>query len=347
MNYAIILAGGVGSRFWPLSRQTEPKQFLSVCSGKPMIDETIDRIALLIKKENIYIATNKMHKEKIKEFIKRQGIMIKNVLFEPEGRNTFPPIIVLTQRINKIDPEAVISVLPCDHVIENDEKFVELLAKAISVSGGGNIITFGVSPKRPETGYGYIKVKGERLKGKGAIYKIAKFIEKPDLAAAKKLIKDKKYYWNSGIFVFKAEALISETKKLLPDVYRILNSARDFNRLWASLPATSMDYAIMERTKNSLLMPADYGWLDLGSWQAIQEVMQKDKSGNIFKGKCLDIESKNTFVWSQDRLVASVGLRDVIIVDTKDALLVCAKDKTQDVKKLVQALRLNKFKEQL
>ncbi len=359
MNYAIILAGGVGSRFWPLSRQTEPKQFLRVCSGKPMIDETIDRIAPLIKKENIYIATNKMHKEKIKEFIKRQGIMIKNVLFEPEGRNTFPPIIVLTQRINKIDPEAVISVLPCDHAIENDEKFVELLAKAISVSGGGNIITFGVSPKRPETGYGYIKIRAGVYKSTRAqatraqegtraqVYRIDKFIEKPDLATAKRLIKDKKYYWNSGIFVFKAEALMSETKRLLPDVYRILNSARDSNRLWASLPATSMDYAIMERTKNSLLMPVDYGWLDLGSWQAIQEVMQKDKSGNIFKGKCLDIESKNTFVWSQDRLVASVGLRDVIIVDTKDALLVCAKDKTQDVKKLVQALRLNKFKEQL
>jgi len=331
-----------------LSRQTEPKQFLSVCSDKPMIDETIGRISPLIGKNNIYIATNKIHKEKIKVCMKKQGIPLENVLLEPQGRNTFPPIVLLTHRIRKIDPGAVISVLPCDHIIENDKKFVDLLAKAISVSGGGNIITFGVSPKRPETGYGYIKIRaGVQKCGSAGVYRIEKFIEKPDLATAEKLAKDKKYYWNSGIFVFKAEALINETKRLFPEVYKNLSSGLSFRRLWASLPATSMDYAIMEKTKNSLLLRADYGWLDLGSWQAIEEVMKKDKQGNIFKGKCLDIESKNTFVWSGDRLVATLGLKDIIIVDTRDALLVCSKQRTQDVKKLVQSLKQNSFKKQL
>lgn len=345
MNYAIILAGGVGSRFWPLSRQTEPKQFLSVCSDKPMIEETIERIAPVLKKENIYIACNKLHRKKICEAIRKYGIPLKNVLLEPQGRNTFAPIIFLAHKISKLGPEAVISVLPCDHVIKNNKKFVRLLAKAFLVSNKGGIVTFGVTPKRPETGYGYIKIKSlGRPAARPPVYEIEKFIEKPDLEKARELIKDKKYYWNSGIFVFRADVLINETKKILPEVYKNLIHEHNFKRLWASLPATSIDYAIMEKAKNIMLVPADYGWLDLGSWQAIEEVMTKDKNGNILKGNCVDIESKDTFVWSQDRLVASVGLKDIIIVDTDDALLVCSKKRAQDVKKVVQALKKTNFK---
>lgn len=348
MNYAIILAGGVGSRFWPLSRQTEPKQFLSVCSAKPMIEETIERIAPALKKENIYIACNKIHREKISKSIRKYGVPLKNVLLEPQGRNTFAPIIFLSCKISKLDPEAVISVLPCDHVIKNNKKFLRLLTKAFLVSNKGGIVTFGVAPKRPETGYGYIKIKSPGPQSpRTPVYKIEKFIEKPDLETARKLIKDKKYYWNSGIFVFRADVLINETKRILPGVYKKLIHKHNFKRLWAALPATSIDYAIMEKAKNMVLVPADYGWLDLGSWQAIEEVMAKDKNGNIFKGNCVDIESKDTFVWSQNRLVASVGLKDIIIVDTADALLVCSKKNAQDVKKVVQALKQNNFKGQL
>ncbi len=348
MNYAIILAGGVGSRFWPLSRQTEPKQFLSVCSDKPLIEETIERIAPAVKKENIYIAGNTIHRKKIRGSIRKYGVPVKNVLFEPEGRNTFPPVIFLSHKISKLDPEAVISVLPCDHVIQNNKKFLRLLTKAFLVSNKGGIVTFGVTPKRPETGYGYIKIcAGEKERNSAGVYKIEKFIEKPDLETAKSLIKDKKYYWNSGIFVFRADVLIKEAQELLPDVYRNLINEPNFKRLWASLPATSIDYAIMEKAKNIMLVPADYGWLDLGSWQAIEEVMTKDKNGNIFKGNCVDIESEDTFVWSQSRLVASVGLKDIIIVDTDDALLVCSKKKVQEVKKVVQALKKNNSRGQI
>lgn len=345
MNYAIILAGGVGSRFWPLSRNTEPKQFLNFYSKKPMIEETIERISPLIKKENIYISTNKIYRQKIETGMKKLGIPLKNILFEPNSKNTFPPIALLSQKINKLDPQAVVAVLPCDHVITNNKRFVSLLKRAAEAASRGNIVTFGVIPKRPETGYGYIKIKA---RGKGPrVYEIEKFIEKPDLLTAKKLIRDKRNYWNSGIFIFKPEVLLAETKSILPEVYKNITTQGNFEKLWKKLPSISIDYAIMEKTKKIVLLPADYGWLDLGSWQAIEEVLKKDKNGNIFRGNYLDINSKDSIVWAGSRLIATVGLKDVIVVDTKDSLLICSKDKTQDVKKVVQRLKQKKAEKYL
>ena len=349
MNYALILAGGSGTRFWPLSRNTEPKQFLSVCSDKPMLEETIQRILPLIKKENILIAANKMHRSKINACARKMGIPAKNLLFEPEGRNTFAPIAFLSYKTNKTNPESVLCVLPCDHVIQNNKKYVSLLRDAINTAAKNNIVTFGVTPKRPETGYGYIRIKSPEHKNtKSQVYKIDKFIEKPNLDKAKKLIKDKRYYWNSGIFVFKARCLLDEIKRLQPQAYKnITGNNKDLEVLWKTLPATSIDYAVMERARNLSLLPVNYGWLDLGSWQAIEEVLKKDARGNILRGNCVDLGSENTIIWGQKRLIASIGIKDIIVVDTDDALLICAKDKTQDVKKIVQILKEKKHAGQI
>lgn len=340
MNYAIILAGGIGSRFWPLSKDTEPKQFLQIFTKKTLLEETIFRIKPLFKKENIYIATHKDYCQRIKKICKQ--IKLKNFFFEPKAKNTLAPIVFLTYQIYQLDKEAIIAVFPSDHIIKNPWRFRIILKKAIQIAEKGYIITLGIKPKRPETGYGYIKVDfQDNLK----VFKVDRFIEKPSLLRVKRFIKDKRYYWNSGIFIFKAEAMLKETKKYQPKLYRLISGIKnknDLNRFWQRLPALSIDYGIMEKTKKAMLIPTDFGWLDLGSWQAIEELFKKDRSGNILKGNCLDIGSKNISVWADKRLVATIGLNNLVVVDTDEAVLICAKDKVQQVKRIVQKLEEKK-----
>ncbi len=343
MNYAIILAGGVGSRFWPLSRSVEPKQFLEVCSKKPMITQTILRIRKCIVGKNIYLAANKLHKAKILQCLK--GISAKT-FFEPEGKNTFAPIGFLSAKIYSFDKEAVIIVLPCDHFIKNEAKFLCSLKKGIEIALQGYIVTMGIRPSRAETGYGYIRASS-KIDRSGCLRAQA-FIEKPDIKKAQRLLNDKRYFWNGGIFIFKASVLVEEIKKLMPAAFKTIlkltQGSSAISRHWHMLPSLSIDYAIMEKTKRMALLPVDFGWVDLGSWQAVAEIIGKDRNNNVFKGNCIDLESKNSLVWGQERLIATVGLKDVVVVDTPDALLVCAKDKTQEVKKLAQSLkRKNKF----
>lgn len=346
MIYAIILAGGSGIRFWPLSRQDEPKQFLNVFSGRPMMEETVNRMQRLIKRNNIYVATNRIYHKKIKNCLKKLGVPVRNVLFEPQARNTLAPIGLIAANIYKKDKEAVIVVLPCDHYIKDKTKFLRALNKAIAVARKGYIATLGIVPDRPETGYGYIKVKSK----KQDFYLIDCFIEKPGLARAKKFIQDKSYYWNGGIFVFTAGVLLQELKKFAPADFRLIAKIRDnksLNKLWPKFTSLSIDYAIMEKTRKIALVPIDFGWLDLGSWQAIEGMKKKDKAGNIFKGHCIDLGSKNTIAWSDHRFLATIGLDNIIIVNTRDAILVCAKDKSQDVKRLVEILRKRNLKKLL
>ncbi len=350
MNYAIILAGGIGSRFWPLSRHLEPKQFLNIYSSKSMLEEAMHRIGRLVKKENIYIATNMAHYQKIKNCLGKFDISLKNMLFEPKGKNTLAPIGILSRKINDLDHEAVIVVFPCDHFVKDTKRFLELLNKGIEVAKRGYIVTLGISPTRPEIGYGYIKIKSQVTSHKSQVYKVDRFIEKPNISKAKKFIKDKRFYWNSGIFIFRASVMLEEIRTLLPRVYQTIKNIknkRDLNALWHKLPEISVDYAIMEKTKKIVLLPADYGWIDIGSWQAIEEIIKKDKNGNIFRGNHLDMGSRNVLVWADKRLVVTLGLENVIVVDTEDALLVCSKDKTQDVKKVVQILKRKNFLKQV
>ncbi len=336
MNYAIILAGGIGSRFWPLSTQLEPKQFLSLCSDKSLLEESIARIGRLVGRKNIYIATNKNYKVKVKDCIRKFRLPAKNFLFEPESKNTLAPITVLTNTFFQEDKEAIILVLPSDHLIKKKHKFLEILKTSIEVAKGGYIVTLGIVPKRPETGYGYIKVKS-----KSKFYQVERFIEKPNIQTAKELIKDKRFYWNAGIFIFKAQTLLEETKRLQPKVYKILMQIKDkedLNRLWSKFPAVSIDYAIMEKTNKLALVPADFDWIDIGSWNSIEQIFKKDKNGNISKGKHIDLGSRDITVYAKEKKVVTLGLNNLVIVDSKDGLLVCSKNKTQEIKQIVKKI---------
>jgi len=342
MNFAVILAGGIGSRFWPLSSATQPKQFLNLFSKRPLLTESLDRLGHLIDKNKIYIATNKIYRKSINACTRRSGIPSKNFLFEPQGKNTFAPIAILSSMICNKDKDAIIMALPSDHFIKDKNKFIRALKGALGLAKAGYIVTLGIAPDRPEAGYGYIKVNSKLKTQNSKVFNVERFIEKPDLEKAKKFAKDKRFYWNSGIFIFQAKTFLEEVRRYVPGVYQILTKIKDkkdLKRYWFKLPSISIDYAIMEKTKKLALVPLSCGWSDLGSWKAIEEIMQKDKNGNIFRGKHIDLGSRNTTVWTEKRLVATIGLRDIIIVDTDRGLLVCHKDKAQDVKKITQALK--------
>ncbi|MCK9604271.1 MAG: sugar phosphate nucleotidyltransferase, partial [Candidatus Omnitrophica bacterium] len=236
-------------------------------------------------------------------------------------------------------------------IVKQSRIFLNLLKKGIDIAGQGYIVTLGIPPTRPETGYGYIKA-GAKSKGQneGIFYEVDKYIEKPNLFKAKKLIRDKRYYWNSGIFIFKPQVMLEEIRKFQPGTYEIIKrirSAGAIKKLWSKFPNISVDYGIMEKTEKMVLLPAHYGWKDIGSWQAVEEILKKDKNGNILVGNCISLESKNNLVWSDNRLVATLGLEDLIIVNTSDALLVCAKNKAQEVKKIVQILKQKNIKGQI
>jgi len=360
-KYAIILSGGSGTRFWPLSRLRLPKQLLNICSDVPLVADTVCRILPIVKRQNIYIATGKIHGPAIKGCLRRFGIPAQNFLLEPEGKNTLPPIAVLTDRIYSRDPEAVIAVLPSDHFIKAVGTFRKLLKRGMAIAGNGFIVTLGIVPHRPETGYGYIKAAARRTcppkpwrrrepLAANRYYKVAEFIEKPSLARAESFIKSKRYYWNSGTFIFRADTVRGEIKRLAPRVYRIITDMRKrkrFDSLWRRLPFISFDYAVMEKTDKAVVVPADYGWTDVGSWEALAEVIKPDGNANIFRGQCLDLGSQSTLVWSGKRLVATVGLNNIIIVDTPDAVLVCSRNKAQDVRKVVELLKQKQLRAHL
>ena len=348
MNHAIILAGGAGTRFWPLSRTNSPKQFLRLYSDKPMLEQTIRRISPFINRHNIYIATNKIYHKKVSRCLRGSGVPRENIFLEPQAKNTLAPIGLLSKNIYAKDKHAVVAVLPCDHYIKNKAAFLKILDKAVKQAGEGYIVTLGIKPTYPETGYGYIKVKSGIRSPK--ICKVERFLEKPDINKAKEFLNNKKYYWNAGIFVFRPQILLDEVKKLAPREYAVLskiNNKRDLNRLWKKFTAVSIDYAIMQKSKRLGLLPADCGWVDLGSWRSIEYFSAKDKAGNIFKGNCIDTGSRDTLAWSDGRLLATVGLNGMIVVNTEDAILVCDKNKTQDVKLIVQALNLKKQYKQI
>ncbi|MBU0709695.1 MAG: mannose-1-phosphate guanylyltransferase [Candidatus Omnitrophica bacterium] len=335
MRHLIILAGGKGSRFWPLSQKDKPKQFLNIYSRRSLIEETISRLAGLVDQDNIYIATNKAHKKNINEKLSKKHT--RNILFEPQAKNTLAPIGLLSKKILQKDKEAVIMVCPCDHYIKDRRSFLKVMRQAMKVAEKGYLVTLGIIPGRPETGYGYIKARRKERE----FYSIDKFIEKPDIKKAREFLKSKKYYWNSGIFIFRADALLAEFKRLNPSNYRLISKIKDEStlyRFWSKLDSLSLDYAIMEKTKNIALIPLSCGWVDLGSWMAIGEIMKKDKNGNVFKGKHLDLKSKNITVWSENKLVVTIGLKDLIVVDAKDAVLICDKSRTQQVREIADRL---------
>ena len=345
MTYAVILAGGVGSRFWPFSRELEPKQFMKIIGQASLLEATIQRLSGVVQARRVYIITNKIYFYEVKAQVAKFGIPDTNIILEPQGKNTAPAIGLCAKLIRQFDKEAVLLVLPSDHYIKNLGNFKRTLKKAIGAAKNNLLVTIGIKPTAASTGYGYIKVGGR----KNGYMIVEKFLEKPDLNKAKKYFKDKKFFWNSGMFIWKAEVFLEEVRKYLPKLHAHLqriNSVDDLPRIWPQIEAISVDYGIMEHSGRIGLIPADFYWTDLGSWDALAEIFPKDKKGNIVSSDTLNLGSKGTCVFSRgNRLISTVGLKDIVIADTPDALLVCDRNKTQDVKQLVEKLKALKRKE--
>lgn len=359
---AIILAGGSGTRLWPVSRYGLPKQFMKLAGGKSLLCRTIERLAKVCPLKDIYIITNEDYRFHVKEDLKSVSAAIEdNIILEPVGRNTAPAIALAMKYCAeklKCGKDEVIFICPSDHIIEPVEKFAQYAQQARELALRGHIVTFGVIPDKPETGYGYIK-RGYRVEGRGyginggadkkdcfKAYKVEKFTEKPDLKTAEKYVKSGDYYWNSGMFAFTIRDMTAEFKSHAPGIYRKMGSSlgkmtADFK----AMPDISIDYAVMEKSLRAAVLPLKLIWSDIGSWDSLPEISEPDGNGNLKTGDVLALDTKNSIIMGGRRLISLVGMKNVIVIDTEDALLILKKGDAQRVKEVVGLLKENKRKE--
>jgi len=341
---ALIMAGGTGTRFWPLSRIKKPKQFLPIISNRTMIEETVSRLLPLIPICNIFTIANSDHTKLIKELLPE--LPKENLLVEPKGKNTAPSLILATAKIYLQNPESVVAALPADHLIRDTSLFLKKLeAGAAAASQGEYLITFGIPPANPSTGYGYIQFLTEnplRFSGE-KFYAVEMFKEKPDYEQAKSFLQAGNYFWNSGMFIWKAKVFAQKLKHYAPMLYiyweKILdafnkNDIKKLEKIFDEIPSISIDYALMEKAKGVLICEGNFGWSDVGAWSSLSEIWQKDNQGNAIRTETITIDSKNCLVHNPSKLTALVGVKDLIVVDTDDALLICHKDQDQKVKEV-------------
>lgn len=339
--YGIILAGGSGSRLWPLSRELYPKQLLNLISDKSLLQSTFERLTNCMQKDEILSITNTKHSANVRMQLAQQTENPK-VLSEPVSKNTAPAIALATKYImQETGEDPVILVVPSDHLIQDKKHFLSTVKKGEKLAEEGYIVTFGIKPNYPETGYGYINT----LKPLDIGFKVKEFVEKPNLETAEKYLKAGTYYWNSGIFMFKASTMIAEIEKNAPEIAKIAQNV-DFTKSsdipfveFDKMPSISIDYAVMEKSDKIALVALESDWNDLGSWQSIYDVSKKDENNNVFIGHVIDEGSKNSFVYASSKLVTTIGLEDTVIVETEDAILACKKDRTQDVKHIYETLK--------
>lgn len=346
MDYAIILAGGVGSRFWPLSRKLLPKQFLRIIGKDTFFEATIKRIQKVVANKNIFIVTNQIYLQEIKTQLRKLRIPQENIILEPKPLNTLPAIALCAQLINLRDKQANLLILPSDHYIKDNAGFKRTMIRTLSLSSRGFVCLIGVKPDSPCSGYGYIKT-GKKI-DKDEFY-IGSFKEKPDLNTAKKLFKKSDIFWNAGIFGFRSDVILKEIRDYQPLLYSQIIRIRkkqDIGKVWPRINPISIDYGLLEKSKRLVMVKAKFYWRDLGSWEALCNVLSADRKGNIILSDCINLDSRNIFVCSygSQRIIAAVGLQDIIIADTADALLVCRKDKSQDIKRLVELLKKKRKK---
>lgn len=345
------MAGGKGERFWPRSRKSLPKQFLNLTDdGKTMIQLTIERLKSLVSIEDTYIVTNKDYKHLILEQIK--GIPEENILLEPIAKNTAPCIGLAAMHVKRKYEDAVMLVLPSDHLIKYNEIYIDTLREAIAVAQeDSNLITIGITPSYPETGYGYINFgRDEDDIKRNNVYRVKRFVEKPNLETAKEYLASGKYLWNSGMFVWKASTIIHNFEKLLPEMHDGLNKIyetigtedeqRILEREFENFKSESIDYGIMERADNIYTIPGSFGWDDVGSWLSLERINRTNDDGNVIKGNVITINSKRSIIQAQDKLIATIGIENLIVVDTEDALLITTKESTQEVKKVIENLKI-------
>lgn len=345
--YPVIMAGGSGTRFWPLSRKARPKQFLPLASKAPLITDTAARLKGLASVKDIFVVCGPLHAKAAAKLVK--GLPKKNLLVEPVARNTAPAIALAAVNVAARDPEGILVVLPSDHHVADVPGFKKVLAEAARIAQGGHIVTLGIKPHRPETGYGYIQVGGALEGGGNAVQA---FKEKPDVETAAAYMESGQYLWNAGIFVFRADVILKAFAQHMPEMQKGLDALRKavgkrtyagvLKRVFPKLPSISIDYGVMEKASNIAVLPGDFGWSDVGSFAAIPEVRPTDAKGNVVSGEAIVVDSQGCVVLADKRPVAVVGLTDVVVVDAGDAILVVPKDKSQDVRKVVEELKARK-----
>jgi len=341
----VLLCGGSGTRLWPLSREAYPKQFLSLAGKDSLLQATCLRLRGLPGAMAPLLISNEEHRFMVAEQCRQVDVEPLSIILEPVGRNTAAAIAVAALHAMESQQDPVLLVLPSDHLLQDEAGFREAVLLALPAAEAGALLTFGIVPTAPETGFGYIKaVPGEGVRG------VEQFVEKPDLATAEKYLASGEYFWNSGMFMFRASRFIAELEKFAPEILRhcrvaLANSKRDadFMRLdkesFSACPSDSIDYAVMEKTQHAMVLPIDVGWSDVGSWSALWQVAEQDDEGNVHHGDVMAENCRNTFVWSGNRLVSTLGLENMIVVDTDDALLIAHQDHVQDVKKIVARLK--------
>jgi len=348
----VVLSGGSGTRMWPLSRSHYPKQFLPLVSEKTLLQETVLRLPALDHLSSPMVVCNEDHRFMVAEQLHQLGIDPRAILLEPFGRNTAPAVAL--SALAAPSPDDILLVLPADHVITDHQALAQAIEKAVELADTGHLVTFGIVPTAPETGYGYIH-RGDELGSKNA-FVVDRFVEKPDLQTARKYLDDGAYYWNSGMFAFKAGSYLDELEKFNPEILSVCKNASekglkdlDFCRIdpqvFEACPSDSIDYAVMEKTDHAVVIPLDAGWNDVGSWSSLWEVSDKDAQGNRVHGDVMTLDTRNSLLHSESRLVASIGLDDIVVIETDDAVMVASKERVQDVKKIAERLKEEKRSE--
>ncbi|MCB9209729.1 MAG: NTP transferase domain-containing protein [Ignavibacteriales bacterium] len=346
--FAVIMAGGVGSRFWPRSKQQKPKQLIRIFGQNTMIQDTVTRLEGLVKKENILVITNQVQKDRVIEQL--EDVPKENIIAEPFGKNTAACIGLASAIINKKSKNSVSIILPADHLIKDKSDFQDTIKKAVDfASNSDSLLTIGINPTRPETGYGYIQIIDKPVADN--IYKVQTFAEKPNLSTAVRFVESGDFLWNSGMFIWKTETILNEISVHLPDLYEGLlkieesmdngNFEDTLTNVYGQLASVSIDYGIMEKSSKVYLTKGHFSWSDVGSWEEVYQLSNKDGNGNSQFGDIYTENTLDSYIFSPRKFTAIVGLENIIVIDTKDALLICNRDNAQDVKHVVDYLKMN------
>jgi mannose-1-phosphate guanylyltransferase len=350
--FAVIMAGGVGSRFWPRSKKKTPKQLLKIVGEHTMIQATINRLSGLIENENIYVITNELQRQEVINQL--PDVPTENIVEEPFGRNTAACIGLASIIIKAKDPDAVTIVLPADHIIKDEEKFKQVIENAVKYANESRgLVTIGITPTRPETGYGYIQINDKQVAEN--IFPVYTFAEKPNYATALRFVESGDFLWNSGMFIWRTDVILDEIKNLMPDLYEGLvtiekslsspNFKEELKSVYAQLKKISIDYGIMEKSSKVFLTKGSFNWSDVGSWEEVYQLSEKNEKGNAAVGKVYTNMVSDSYIYSPDKVTAVIGLDNVIVINHNDTVLICRRDKAQDVKEIVDYLKMNKMDE--
>jgi len=353
MIYSVIMAGGIGSRFWPQSREALPKQFIHVFEERSLIQQTFERMTPIVPPERTMVVTHERYGSLIREQL--PSISEDNILGEPISRNTAPCIAYAAIKLRELDPDAVMIVLPSDHLIKAEDRFIKILHKAVNMAqNSGALVTIGIQPSYPATGYGYIQYDRSDTES-GGIYSVRTFAEKPNENTAERFLDSGDFLWNSGIFIWRADSILANMQLYLKSTWDAFQDASAYlgtdqeataiRRAYHKSPRVSIDVGVMERASNVYVVPGSFGWSDIGDWRAVYDMSDKNRHGNVFRGNVIAHNSSRCLVNSGNRMIAIVGIHDTVVIDTDDALLICHQNSTQQVKNVVDYLHAHQHKD--